>query len=185
MDCEKIIQLFISSQNQNNWINTLSALLVPTIAIVVAIIACMQYHVNYERHRFELFNKRFSIYRKLRSFLLNIVQPDNFITEKTLKKIYRVFDESEFLFGDDITQYINEIRNNTFSLNQKSLKLENTNLNKKDIAQLEHDIDALKLDFDKQLIILQTKFSKYLKFEIVMMSALHRLFNKITKKKST
>lgn len=160
------------------------------IAVIVACIAYMQYKVNRERHRFELFNRRISIYGDLKSFILDIILIDNFLTEENLKKIYRMNDEAVFLFGDDITRYINEIKEKTSSFNRKvgelsvnirelKVSLGGKPLSDHKVAQLKLDIDTLKLWFDEQLEILPKKFSKYLKFEIEKKGVLFKLLNMI------
>ncbi len=163
-----------------NCAEVISAYSMLFIAGIVAWIAFWQYKVNRERHRFELYEKRFSIYKELKLFILDTTQIKNFVTEENLKKIYRITDEAVFLFRDDITQYMNEIKSKIFRLHQKETKLmENDSSSKAlkeiarlnpllegEVAQLKIDIDKLKLWFDEQLEILPKKFSKYLKFDI-------------------
>jgi hypothetical protein len=144
------------------------------IALIVAWIAYMQYKVNHERLRFELYEKRFSIYRELKLFILDIIRTNDFLTDENIEMIYRMNDEAVFLFGDDVVQCINEIKKKTNSYYRKTEKLRELEvslggqpISDHRVAQLGLDIDTLKMWFDEQLDELPKKFLKYLKFEII------------------
>jgi hypothetical protein len=136
------------------------------VAGIVALIAYMQYKVNSERHRFELFERRISIYEDLKSFILTSFIQNDAVTQDDLKVIYRIADESEFLFGDDISQYVKDIRKQAHSFYAMNKKLKRNNLPEHEGHLLQVDIEKLTLWFDVQFENLPKKFSKYLKFEI-------------------
>ncbi|MCP4985134.1 MAG: hypothetical protein GY928_03400 [Colwellia sp.] len=151
------------------------------IAGIVARITFLQYKIHCERHRFELYGKRFSIYDDLKSIMLDIIKNKHTVSETNLNKIYRINDEAVFLFDDDITQHINNIKTLTLNLYQKNSQYvkaskmsddtltesECDRLSNGELAQLGMKIDYLKSDFDKQFDISHKKFFKYLKFEII------------------
>lgn len=73
MECEKILQLLTSSMDKNNWIDILSALLVPTIAIFGSLIAFMQWRINRARLKHELFDRRYQQFTEIKEFLGSII----------------------------------------------------------------------------------------------------------------
>ena len=59
--------------NQKNWIDILSALLVPTIAIFGSLIAFMQWRINRARLKHELFDRRYQQFTVIKEFLGSIM----------------------------------------------------------------------------------------------------------------
>ena len=107
MDCEKIIQLFLSSQNQNNWVDTLSALLVPTIAIFGSLIALLQLHINRNRLKNELFDRRYQQFTVIKEFLGSIMSSGK--VKKNEEHKYLVGTSGiRFIFDKKISDYIDQ-----------------------------------------------------------------------------
>ena len=70
MDCEQLAQ---TVQNGKDWVDYLSALLVPTIAIIESIIAFQQWCTNSKRLRHKLFDRRYEQFTVIREFLGSIM----------------------------------------------------------------------------------------------------------------
>ncbi len=70
MDCEQVIQ---AAQNGKDWVDYLSALLVPTIAILGSIIAFQQWRTNTKRLKHELFDRRYEQFTVVLEFLGSIM----------------------------------------------------------------------------------------------------------------
>ncbi len=89
---------------EKDWIDILSALLVPSIAIAGTIIAIMQWRTNELKRKQDLFDKRYDFYQRLRKVYLahHGTNPSQF-HELTLEPYV---EESSFLFGADIPQHI-------------------------------------------------------------------------------
>jgi hypothetical protein len=56
-----------------DWIDVLSALLTPTIAILGIYIAYQQWRTNKNRLKLELFDKRYEIFTNIKKFIANIL----------------------------------------------------------------------------------------------------------------
>lgn len=87
-------------------IKMISGILTPMIAIIVAYIACQQYKTNKLKLKFELFNKRFSIYKEVLN-LLDIVKTKGKPEMKDISRFQSSVTEADFLFGPEIREYLN------------------------------------------------------------------------------
>ena len=56
-----------------HWTQVLSALLTPTIAVLVAIIAYRQWRTAQNRLKFDLFDRRFAVYDAARNLLSSVM----------------------------------------------------------------------------------------------------------------
>jgi hypothetical protein len=92
----------------NDWINILSALLTPTIAIAGIVLGILNYLHAQRKRKDDLFDRRYEFYKKVRDWWLTTgtgAPPDQnpFIDPEELIPIA---EEARFLFGDDIAQHI-------------------------------------------------------------------------------
>ena len=107
MECEKILQLILSSMNQKNWIDILSALLVPTIAIFGSLIAFLQWRINRARLKNELFDRRYQQFTVIKEFLGSIASAGKVKREEEHK--YLVGTRGiRFIFDKKIANYIEQ-----------------------------------------------------------------------------
>lgn len=86
----------------------LSSLLVPLIAIITVYIAYQQHKTNKNRLKFELYNKRYEVYVCVKTFISHVVSISDIDTNTALKFL-RETREAEFLFDNEIIEYINEL----------------------------------------------------------------------------
>ncbi len=107
MDCEKIIQLILSSQNQNNWVDILSALLVPTIAIFGSLIAFLQWRINRARLKHELFDRRYQQFTVIKNFLGSIMSSGKVCRDEETKYLIGT-SGIRFIFNKEIAAYIEQ-----------------------------------------------------------------------------
>ncbi len=89
-------------------IDVLSALITPLIALITFYIALQQHRINKLHYQNELYDKRFKIYTALRQFIGSAIQRGGVIDDE-LPIFIRGTSESSFLFGDDVTKYLNEV----------------------------------------------------------------------------
>ena len=86
-----------------NWISISTALLTPTIAIVAAGIAFLQWRTNDLKRNNELFDRRYEFYQRLRGAWLSTVDSD---LDIDMEDLISWAEEAEFLFGRDISTFI-------------------------------------------------------------------------------
>ncbi len=100
-------------------VQILGGLLTPVIAILAAYIAWQQYKTGRDKLKLDLFDRRYRVYRGLMD-LLAAVASNETVSDEDLRKFYRETDQKRFLFGDDIRDYLTEVR-------QKAVKLRQAN----------------------------------------------------------
>lgn len=90
-----------------DWVDYLSALLVPTIAIVGASIAWQQWRINRARLKNELFDRRYEQFCVVRDFIGSIMTSGKSTLEQQRK--YLVGTRGmRFLFDKRIAEYVDE-----------------------------------------------------------------------------
>jgi hypothetical protein len=76
--------------------------------ICVAVIAYGQYRIEKDKVKLELYRKRYDIYIKVQEFIAIIVG-NNYCTTENLQMFLRDTREVEFLFNQDIVNYLDEM----------------------------------------------------------------------------
>lgn len=117
MKCEEPIHLIVDSIQPiaTTWIDTLSALLVPTIASIGIYIAFQQYHINKQRLRHETYERRLNIYKCAQRYLSEIMR-DGKTSYTSALKFYQDASEAAFIFDDSVQQKIDAIYSNSMSM---------------------------------------------------------------------
>jgi len=92
----------------NQIIEIFNALLTPTIAIVATYIAWQQWRVNKQKFDLERYDRRLRIYEEVRK-ILSIVMRDARASYEELLRFRAAVSEADFLFGPEISAYIDEI----------------------------------------------------------------------------
>lgn len=87
---------------------TIAGLLTPIIAIITVSILVSQYYLAKQRWRLDLYNKRFKIYIIVLKHLTLIATSTN-LSEYDNFEFIRNAREKEFLFKNDINDFIEEI----------------------------------------------------------------------------
>lgn len=99
-----------------------SGFLTPIVAIIALYIAYQQYRTNKDKLRWSLYDRRMEVYRSLMDSLEFIMQNAE-ITNVELSKFAIAIDKGFFLFDMDINNYLNNIRDKYFSLQEFCRKL--------------------------------------------------------------
>lgn len=85
-----------------------NALLTPLIAIVATYIAWQQWQTNRQKLVLERYDRRLRVYEEVRK-ILSIIMSDANATVEQLLQFRTSVSEADFLFGPEITEYIDEI----------------------------------------------------------------------------
>ena len=144
------------------------ASLTPVIAIVTVYIAWQQWQTNKKKLFLDLYDRRLKIYEEVRQ-ILSIILRDGNASYDDLMKFRRAVSEADFLYGAEITTYIDEIY-------QRGIQLHYWNAEYRDFTQtkppdydhkkvcdgmhselmwLTHQFDPAKQKFKKYLNITQ------------------------------
>ncbi len=93
---------------ETNWVDVLSASLVPVIAIVGVYIAYQQFQLNKQRLRHETYERRLNVYKVVQYFLSEIMREGRTTYDKVLQ-FNSDASEAAFLFDDSVQNKIDEI----------------------------------------------------------------------------
>jgi hypothetical protein len=86
----------------------LTGLMTPLIAIIGAYVAFQQWKTNHQKLQLDLYARRLVIYDQVRG-ILGIIARDADVTPQEMIAFGRATTEAAFLFGDEVSTYINEI----------------------------------------------------------------------------
>jgi hypothetical protein len=91
------------------WLAALAQLGTLIIGVAVVVIAWQQRQIARNKLRLDLFDRRYKIYDATRKFLGTILREATF-TDAELFEFYAGTSDTEFLFGSDIVDYLEQIR---------------------------------------------------------------------------
>ena len=136
------------------------ALLTPVIGIIAVRIAYQQYATASARLRLDLFERRIAVYEALMLLLGRILQAAA-ITELDLSAFLESRRQSRFLFGTDISLYLEEVYNKAVRVSYVFKRLKDAS-DSNQLTSLANQEDELVQWFRKQLDVAPDKFSAYL-----------------------
>jgi hypothetical protein len=155
----KIILLLLIGGSEK-MIQTLSGFLTPIIAIITTLILFWQFRLEKNRWRLALYDKRYQIYLATMQYLSFIMQYAN-LTDEELFKFLRNSKDKEFLFGDDIKHYLEELYKKGNDLRLYNTLRKNETIEEKRVKAIEKEHELLEW-FSKQLEESKKIFGEYL-----------------------
>jgi len=105
--------------------------LTPIIGALAVYIAWQQHRTNRNNLRLNLYDRRYEVFDALMSLLAHIAQRVD-VTDEQLYEFYRATNQSQFLFGKEISEYLEEISKNARNLQYLAKILEDQSLSEKD-----------------------------------------------------
>lgn len=155
--------------NEKDWVDILTALLTPTIAIFGALIAFQQWRLNAVKFKHELYDRRLRIYTGVKGLFEDIIA--NGTTNYSItRKFYLDTAEADFLISDDIRNYIDTLYKKGIKLAalDKKMYLPDgqpnprlpTGIERNEVADKHNDLLTWFIEEEKQL---KDRFMNYLK----------------------
>lgn len=132
-------------------------------ALLVIIITIRQYQLSKERFKFDLFEKRYAVYKGAQKFLTKILRGSKF----ELNDLFEFRGETQdsvFLFDDDITEYLRDIDAKALDFWEKHERLNGVPKGR-ERSEICEEITNLSHRLTSQLPELKNKFAPYLKFK--------------------
>ena len=144
-------------------IEILSAALAPITAIVALTIAYRQYRLEQVKFRHELYEKRLAIYNSTMRLFSNISRTGKIEFEELIQFL-RETNQSRFLLGRDISNYLDELYKKGVDLECQNTMLHGPGSLPvgEERTRLAHENAELKKWFGNQFSIAQEKFSIHL-----------------------
>lgn len=144
------------------------ALLTPVIAVVATYIAWQQWQTNKHTLALEKYDRRIRIYEEVKKILSIILRDADASYEDLLKYITSV-SEADFLFGPEISEYLDEIYKRGLSLRRWNMEYKDytqvkpegydhekvVNCMHEELEWLTHQFDPAKEKFRKYLDVSQ------------------------------
>lgn len=152
-----------------HFINILSGLLTPVIAITTVYIAYQQYKTGNDKLRFELYERRLKLFEFFKGFLFKAIEKGQ-IKGPEISAFMHNTDEIIFLFEQDVSRFREELIKNVKELTVLNKEIERTTLN------VRHQLEFEKLQYatDLEFNLLRSKydeiekvFMKYLAFNLL------------------
>ena len=143
-----------------DWIDTLTALLAPTIAIAGIAIAVFQWKLSKDRYKHELFDKRWEQFSAIRDFM-GKARNNGKVTRDDEYNFMVATRGCKFLFDDDIKNLVEETFKKAGYLNalEEELKgLTGQEERQRNVANLR----ATKDWFEAQINCIENRFKKFL-----------------------
>ena len=100
---------------EKDWVDILTALLTPVIAVLGSIFAFLQWRINQNRLKHELFEKRYDVYSATTAFIASIVQSAK-VEHNERVMFLRNTKSAKLLFPKKATEYLDEIHSKACDL---------------------------------------------------------------------
>ena len=146
-------------QDKRDWIDILSALLTPTIAIVGIGIAIFQWKINQKRLQHELFERRIKLYEIVTTHIANGICNGTFYNKEEMQFL-RDTKHARFIFDKNIADFVDEIYKKSIDLSfltRREQELSGTVLEQ----TMQKRTQVFKW-FQSELNNIQNRFEKYL-----------------------
>lgn len=133
------------------------------IAVMVACTGYQQHKLAKDKFKLDLFEKRFAVYKGIQRFLTIIHQKSEF-DDGQLFEFRRDTQNATFLFGSEITKYINMIDSKALKMRSIVSQYQPLPVGK-DRSVLVENQDQLLTELIAELPRLREVFAPYLRFE--------------------
>jgi hypothetical protein len=154
------------------WLDIIFKLAPAFVALVVGsfgtYIAFNQYRTNRDKLRLDLFEKRLEAYEKLQEYF-NCLFRDAHVDDKMISILAEARYKSLFLFGNEITEHINEVWHKAIKMRYLNVKLHGLHrsgglpIGEERNKVCEEESSILQWNIDQQNDSLK-RYAKYLKF---------------------
>ena len=110
MNKEEILHVIVESLPESSvtWVDVLSSLFTPMIAIVAVYIAFQQHKINDQRLRHETYERRLKVYKSVQRHL-SVILREGKTTYQECSEFYSEASEAAFLFDNTVMERIDEI----------------------------------------------------------------------------
>jgi len=142
------------------WIDALSALLTPVIAIAGIAIGVLQWRLSESQFRYQLFDRRYAVFEATKNYIGTIVQ-NGFPPTDAKSRFLQGTAGSLFIFDQTVSGYIDQIWKKSTTLESLHLALATEN---KEPETPHKRAQKLELNtwFNDELIKIESKFFTYL-----------------------
>jgi len=141
-----------------------SALLTPVVAIVATYIAWQQWKTNQQKLVLDRYDRRLRVYEEVRK-IIGIILRQGKASYEELLRFWAAVSEADFLYGSEITDYIDEIYKRGVNLQSWTEQYRGSTQEKPEGYDHQKVIEGKHSEFEwftKQFEPAKQKFKKYL-----------------------
>ena len=143
-------------------ITLLSAALAPITAVVALGIAYRQYRLEHAKLRQTLYDRRLAVFNSAME-LLSVIMRDGNVGMEQLFKVLAETNQSYFLLGEGISEYLTELYNKGVDLHTTNERLHHSSLPAgEERTRLAYENGELLKWFGDQFTVARKKFAKHL-----------------------
>ncbi len=135
------------------------------LACFAAWTSLQQFRLSREKFKLDLFEKRFTVFAGARTFLSHILRDGDLKTLDPLWEYRAAIGEASFLFGDEVTEYLEEIYKRGLKLHTDGETMRPLSVGDERSHLTGERSKTLKW-LTEQLPELKVRFSPFLKFEM-------------------
>lgn len=146
-----------------HWTNYLSALLTPIVAVLGSVIAYRQWRTAQNKLKFELFDRRFSIYEESKNLILSIVSSGK-AKEESIYKFFLAARSAKWLLNKELATYLDTVYDKGIDLLTLQSELEGIPAGDERSENVRKQTEIKKW-LHAQLEVLDEKFSPFLKLQ--------------------
>ena len=143
----------------------ISAALSAAAAIFAASVAFLSYKVSRDQFRFGLFEQRFKVYQDVANVIVE-ASKDGMLDDHDVYTLSKIKQRSQFLFGEDINGYIDEVKKHAAVSGRIAAELEDRSIDSEKrsefIGKMISENEYRGLQFDG----LYKRFRRYLNFSL-------------------
>lgn len=152
-----------------DWVDIMSALMTPTVAVIGVAIAYQQGRINKGRFRHELYHRRMKVFSRLMQYLSAIPEHESFPRDEYAQWLSSSY-EGYFLFDDKMWKYFEEInaKSRQFRSNRRKMKIRDKEgePDQEERNRLCETDEELEIWFETQFDKARTEFSRFLRLEV-------------------
>lgn len=131
-------------------IETLAALLTPTIAAIAIVIAFMQWRTAHQKVVLDVFDRRLKVYDQVNEAVVSFMAGEGNLTPTNARiRLNQAWSESRFLFGQEVTDAIAALQDDIAKVTYYSRRMEH-----QDISETERN------DLIQKIVALDSKLSE-------------------------
>lgn len=147
------------------YVDLLSALLTPLIAVIATYIAYQQYRANQLKLRHDLYDRRLQVFNAVAEFLAHVMR-EGTTDRAQLMTLLQKTRESYFLFGNQVSKYVTELYEKGVDLEYYDKQLDHSGLPVgEERTRLAHQQGDLLKWFADQFDVIRPLFAKTLSLQ--------------------
>ena|SRR5438876_5957033 len=146
----------------SKFVQILSALLIPAIAVVTVLILFLQYRLARRRWRLDLYDKRYPVFIGTMDYIADIVKMGTASPDRT-SQFLRESRDKEFLFKKDVRDFLTLLYKKSVELYTTAGIVDAPHADPKNREALIHEMSNIKKWFGDQFEVAKKLFEPYLK----------------------